>query len=176
MSRDPAAPAPGAKWLRAWNRLEEAVLGWTLLGLALLSFLQVVLRYGFSSGFDWAEEFGRYTSIFLTFLGASLGVKHGTHFSVKVVVDALPPRPSRLLQALAALLSAALFAAVAWYGWVHVAKLHRFGVSSASLRVPMWIPYAAIPALSVSIALRFALDALRHVKGGVDRVAASSTE
>ncbi|MEW6487669.1 MAG: TRAP transporter small permease [Thermodesulfobacteriota bacterium] len=151
--------------LRLWNRLEEFVLGWTLLGLALLAFAQVVLRYAFSTGLDWAEELGRYAGIFLTFLGASVGVKHGTHFSVEALVKALPPRFSCAVRALASLLTAALFAVVMWYGWKHTSRLYGFGVTSASLRIPMWIPYAPIPALSAVIAVRFLLQALRDVRG-----------
>ncbi len=156
------------KLLRLWNRLEEVVLGWTLLGLALLAFLQVVLRYAFATGLDWGEELGRYVTVFLTFLGASVGVKHGTHFSVEAVVRALPYRTSHWVRALASLLTAALFAAVVWYGWVHTARLHRFGVSSASLRIPMWIPYAPIPLFSATLSLRFLLEALGHVRRALD--------
>lgn len=152
------------KLIRWWNQLEEVVLGWSLLGLALLAFLQVVLRYAFSSGFDWTEEFGRYASIFLTFLGASVGVKHGTHFSVEAVVKALPPRAGRAVRALAAVLAGVLFLTVAWYGGVHSWKLHRFGVSSAALRVPMWVPYAAIPLFSFSLGIRFFLEAVREAR------------
>ncbi|MHB8766619.1 MAG: TRAP transporter small permease [Deferrisomatales bacterium] len=147
-----------------WNWLEEIVLGWGLLSLALLAFLQVVLRYAFSTGLDWAEELSRYASVLLTFLGASLGVKHGTHFSVEALVKILPPRPSHAVRALASALSAVLFAAVVWYGYLHTARLMGFGVTSASLRMPMWIPYAPIALFSAAIAVRFALDAARQLR------------
>lgn len=156
------------KLLRFWNRLEEIVLGWSLLGLALFAFLQVVLRYVFSSGFDWSEELERYVSVLLTFLGASVGVKHGAHFSVEALVQALPSRAAHFTKSTANLLAAFLFAIVAWYGGVHTFKLHGFGVRSASLGVPMWTAYAPIPLLSVAIALRFCLGSLRHARFGID--------
>ncbi len=154
--------------LRYWNRLEEVVLGWTLLGLALLAFVQVVLRYAFATGLDWGEEFGRYVSVLLTFLGASVGVKHGTHFSVEALVKALPYRASHGVRALASLLTALLFAVVVWYGSIHTAKLQRFGVSSASLRVPMWIPYLPIPLFSATLSVRFFLQSLRHARLAIE--------
>lgn len=161
------------KLIRWWNLLEEVVLGWSLLGLALLAFLQVVLRYAFASGFDWTEEFGRYALIFLTFLGASIGVKHGTHFSVEAVVKVLPPRAGHALRALANVLAGLLFLTVAWYGSVHTWKLHRFGVSSAALRVPMWVPYAAIPLFSFSLGVRFFLEAVKEGRRAVGLDAAA---
>jgi C4-dicarboxylate transporter DctQ subunit len=154
--------------IRTWNQLEEIVLGWTLLGLALFAFAQVVLRYVFSSGFEWSEELGRYVTVFLTFLGASVGVKHGAHFSVDALLQILPPRWAHFLKAAAHLLCAVLFAIVTWYGWLHASKLCRFGVQSASLRIPMWVPYAPIPVLSAAIAVRFLLQAAQSVRSGLD--------
>ncbi|RMG92123.1 MAG: TRAP transporter small permease [Candidatus Dadabacteria bacterium] len=146
--------------LNAVEKVEEALLGWGLLALALLGFVQVVLRYAFGTGIDWAEEAGRYGCIALTFLGASVGVRHGTHFSVELLDRLLPPGGRRALRAVAGVLTAALFALVTWYGYEHAAKLHRFGVTSASLRLPMWVPYAAIPLFSATMALRFLADGL----------------
>ncbi len=160
------------KLVTYWNRLEEIVLGWGLLSLALLAFVQVVLRYAFATGLDWAEELSRYASVLLTFLGASLGVKHGTHFSVEALVKALPPRPSHGVRAVASALSAVLFAVVLWYGTVHAAKLLRFGVTSASLRMPMWVAYAPIALLSGAIAVRFVLDAVRQARLALGRAPA----
>lgn len=153
--------------VRIWNQLEEVVLGWTLLGLALFSFVQVVLRYAFSSGFEWSEELGRYVTVFLTFLGASVGVKRGAHFSVDALLQALPARSAHLLKAAANLLCAILFAVVVWYGWLHASKLRQFGVQSAALRIPMWVPYAPIPVLSAAIAARFLMEAVRSVRSGL---------
>ncbi|NOY45567.1 MAG: TRAP transporter small permease [Deltaproteobacteria bacterium] len=152
--------------LRLAERIEEALLGWGLLALALLGFVQVVLRYAFGTGIDWAEEAGRYGCIALTFLGASVGVRHGTHFSVELVERLLPGGSRRWLKAFASLASAALFGLVAWYGYAHAAKLHRFGVTSASLQLPMWVPYAAIPLFSGTMAARFLADAVLRVARG----------
>ena len=73
------------------GRLEEGVLGISLLGLALMAFVEVLGRYLFNHSFTWFEEFSRYFGVFLTFLGASLGVKHGVHFSMDLLVTKTPP-------------------------------------------------------------------------------------
>ena len=88
-----------SKILRILNNIEELVLGFTLLGLAIFVFIQVVLRYGFHFAYSWAEELGRYMTIFFTFLGASLGIKYGTHFSVEALVQYLPRRYFHLVKA-----------------------------------------------------------------------------
>jgi C4-dicarboxylate transporter, DctQ subunit len=155
-----------ARFAGLWNRLEEVVAGWTLLGLALFCFLQVVLRYTFSSGFHWAEEVGRYVSVFLTFLGASLGVKYGTHFAVDALLRLVPGRLAQFLKGFSSVLAGVLFLVVARYGWLQITKLGHFGASSAALQIPMWVPYLPIPFFSVVIGLRFFVDAGKRFRLG----------
>jgi C4-dicarboxylate transporter DctQ subunit len=143
------------KILRILNHIEELVLGFTLLGLAVFVFIQVVLRYGFHFAFSWAEELGRYLTIFMTFLGASLGVKYGTHFSMEALVHYLPERFRHLVKAAANLICGLFFVLVIFFAWSQIKDLHKYGASTATLRVPMYIPYIPIPLFSITIALRF---------------------
>ena len=149
---------------RILNNIEELVLGLTLLGLAVFVFIQVVLRYGFHFAFSWAQELGRYLTIFLTFLGASLGVKYGTHFSMEALVKYLPPRLSHLVQALANFLCGVFFFVIIYFALVQIEKLHRYGARTATLRMPMYIPYIPIPVFSLTMSLRFFRETYAHVR------------
>lgn len=149
---------------RILNHIEELLLGFTLLGLAIFVFIQVVLRYGFHFAFSWAQELGRYLTIFLTFLGASLGVKYGTHFSMEALVKYLPPRSSHLVQAIANLLCGVFFVFIIYFGAVQIQKLHRYGARTATLHIPMYIPYIPIPLFSLTISMRFFHAAYSHAR------------
>jgi len=59
------------------DRVENFTLVWTILGLALIGFVQVLTRYIFNYSFTWFEELGRYLGVFIAFLGASLRRLHG---------------------------------------------------------------------------------------------------
>ncbi len=139
----------------ALNKLEEGVLAFTLLGLALMSFGAVVSRYVFNHAFTWFQEFSIYVTIFITFLGASLGVKYGLHFSMDYLVTRVGARAGRAMQALGALISAGLFVVVTYYGWKHTGRMYRFGTTSAAMKLPMYWAYLPIPLFSIFIALRF---------------------
>ncbi len=153
-----------SKILRILNHIEEMVLGFTLLGLAIFVFIQVVMRYGFHFAFSWAQELGRYLTIFLTFLGASLGVKYGTHFSMEAVVKYLPPRFSHLVGALANFICGIFFLFVIYFAWIQITKLHKYGARTATLHIPMYIPYISIPLFSLTISVRFFHVAYSHVR------------
>ena len=150
--------------LRILNNIEELVLGFTLLGLAIFVFVQVVLRYGFHFAYSWAEELGRYLTIFFTFLGASLGVKYGTHFSMEALVQNISPRYRHLMRALVSLICGLFFLIVIYYAWIQITKLHKYGASTATLHMPMYIPYVPIPLFSITIALRYFHNCYAHIR------------
>ncbi len=127
------------------RKIEGLILGWLLLGMALLAFVQVVMRYLFHSGLPWGDEVNRYLGVVLTFAGAALGVEKGTHFSMDILCRILPERFRPLLVKLIHLLSALIYAGVAGYGVIQVNRLYRFSSHSPALQMPMYIPYLIIP-------------------------------
>ena len=158
-------------------RLEEGLIAVILLGLALMAFVQVVTRACFGLSFTWFEELSRYLGVFVTFLGASLGVKYGMHFSMDAVIRVIPARPAHLIQGAANLAAGLFFLALIYYSWLNIAKLRRFGVTTAALGVPMYWAYLPIPVFSVTIAWRFFRVAGREFLAGFrgdDSVAAES--
>jgi len=148
--------------IRVLNRLEEGTLAFTLLGLALLAFIQVFLRYVFGHSFTWFEELSRYAGVFMTFLGASLGVKYGTHFSMDFFIKKIGPRAGHLINAVTCLGSAVLFFTLAHLGVQHALKLGKFGVKSAAMQVPMAVVYLPIAVFSFTMALRFLIRSVRQ--------------
>lgn len=133
-----------------------------LLGLALMCFVEVVSRYLFNHSFTWYEEFARYFMLFLTFLGASLGVKYGLHFSMDFVVTRVSYRLGNLMRVLSNLMAAVLFAAVAVLAWQHSMKIMGFGTTSAAMGLPMFWAYLPVSIFSGTMTLRFCYQAWRH--------------
>lgn len=138
-----------------FNRLEEGVLTFGLLGLSIMCFIEVMSRYLFNHSFTWYEEFARYFMVFLTFLGASLGVKYGLHFSMDYVVTRVSSRLGNLLRVVSNLISGVLFATVAWLAWEHAWKMKGFGTTSAAMGLPMFWAYLPVAIFSATMALRF---------------------
>jgi C4-dicarboxylate transporter DctQ subunit len=148
--------------LKIFNRLEEGVLTFGLLGLALMCFVEVVSRYLFNHSFTWYEEFARYFMVFLTFLGASLGIKYGLHFCMDYVVTRVSARLGNLMRVASNLIAAALFAVVAVLAWQHSMKIMGFGTTSAAMGLPMYIAYMPVSIFSGTMCLRFLYQVYRH--------------
>lgn len=151
------------------NRLEEGILAFTLLGLALLTFAETALRYVVSYTFPWFGEVANYIMIFATYLGASVGVKYGTHFSMEAVTEYAPDRVSHLLKTVAYLLSAIVAILFTYYGTKHIISLKGFGVTSSAMQLPMYIPYIPIPLFSAVMAFRFLVQSRNHLKSFIKK-------
>src|ERR1700741_5177877 len=71
----------------------------------------VVARYGFGQAVSWTEEVPRYLLIWISFLGAAVGVLNRDHVGFDVLFNALP-RPAR--RVLGVTLSLLIFG----FGWI----------------------------------------------------------
>ena len=144
--------------VKALNRIEEYTLWILMLEMAIVSFLQVVLRYFFHTSFSWGEEVLRYQMVFITFLGASAAVKDDSHISVKVLVQNLPNFYARYVNAAASLISAGFCAVLCYYSTLLALKVKGFGQLTPALEIPNFIPYLFIPMGSFLMALRFGVQ------------------
>lgn len=139
------------------DRVEKAVLVWTILGLAIVGCVQVFTRYTFNYSFTWYEELGRYLGVFIAFLGASIGVRNGSHFAMDLFVTRLPRPWQQILKCCTAILCGAFFLMVSWYSWKIVMRMYGYGTTSPTLQIPMYIAYFPIPFFSAVMGLRYFL-------------------
>ena len=115
------------------TRLEENVLATLLAAITVISFAQVVMRYGFNSGWGGALELTRILFAWMILFGMSYGLKTGLHLGVDALIRTLPHRAFRvfaLFGALAALLYAVILLSSDW--------LQIFGAHSKGGAVFYW--------------------------------------
>lgn len=79
----------------ATGRLLEWLLVLLLVGMVVLVFGNVVLRYGMNSGITISEELSRWFFVWMTFLGAAVGVKEHAHLGTDMLVSRLGERGKR---------------------------------------------------------------------------------
>jgi C4-dicarboxylate transporter DctQ subunit len=155
--------------IKKLNKVEESLVGMALLGLAIFTFVETVLRYTISYTFTWFGEFANYAMIFCTYLGAAIGVKYGTHFSMEALTEYSPDRVSHLLKTIAYFISGIVCMLFIYYGIVHILKLQSFGVTSPAMQLRMFIPYIPIPLFSITMAFRFFVLSYKHFMGFLRR-------
>lgn len=122
--------------------------------MTLLTFVQVVLRYGFGTGFVWSLEATTYTFAWLVLVGMSYGVRTDAHIAVDLVTSRLPPRAARVV-AFAALACALGYCALMIYGSSQfVDRLMTLGTNARDIPLPRWVLTGIMPIAFCLLALR----------------------
>ncbi len=124
------------------NKGAEYLLIGLIAGISILIFVQVVFRYGFNHSLYWSEEVGRYTLIWITFIGASVGFKKKAHMGVDFLFKAFGKNTQAILTVISDISIFILAVILAVYG-IKLASFVRFQ-TSAALLLPMAVPYSAI--------------------------------
>jgi TRAP-type C4-dicarboxylate transport system permease small subunit len=137
-----------------WVAAVPAVVVTILMLLAMADMLiGVLLRYvmtKLSATFDlpsirffWVEEVGEFCLAWMSFIGAAIGIRRGTHFSVHMVIDRFSQRARLAVFTLHYLLIAAFGALVAIFGW-QVAELNSQSFSPALNVNLRWLYLSAV--------------------------------
>jgi len=79
----------------------EQWLGVALIAVIVVAItLQVFTRYALGRPIAWVEESATYAFIWMTFVGASYGLKHGRHILIATFGSHLPPRVAAAMRML----------------------------------------------------------------------------
>lgn len=111
---------------RIVDEIEETAIA-IILGLMLMiTFINVVLRYGFNTGLIWGLEMTSFLFAWLVLLGVSYAVKVTANLGVDAVINMIPSGARRVLALIAAavfVIYAALLLKGAWDYWANFANL-----------------------------------------------------
>lgn len=108
------------------NEIEETAIA-VLLGLmTIITFINVVLRYGFNTGLIWGLEAVTFLFAWLVLFGVSYAVKVTAHLGVDAIINLFSLPVRRILALVAAAICvayAALLVKGAWDYWANFANL-----------------------------------------------------
>jgi C4-dicarboxylate transporter DctQ subunit len=141
--------------LRALDRAEEGFIAFALLLTTLITFVNVVLRYGFDVGVAWSEELVRYLMIWITFIGIAVAVRRGTSINMDFFARFGSITVRRILWLAQNLIGVLFGAALLYWGTkIFLANLDSVRISPA-LGVKMaWI-YLIFPLGGFLLTLRY---------------------
>jgi C4-dicarboxylate transporter DctQ subunit len=135
------------------NEFEETAIALILGIMTLITFINVVLRYGFNSGLIWGLEAVTFLFAWLVLFGVSYAVKVTAHLGVDAVIN-LFDKPVRRFLALVAGVICVIYAVFlmkgAWDYWAPFAALDAttgrwFPTGFANSRDQAWYAVVDIP-------------------------------
>jgi len=129
--------------LRVYDEFIENLVCAIYLSLITTGFLQVFSRYVLNYSLPWTEEIGRYSFVYLTFIGAALCVRNEMNINLDLLIKRFPESMNSILQ-MGVDLSILVFLALLLYqGSLITLKTVR--QVSAALHLPMALFYLSIP-------------------------------
>ena len=129
------------KLLDRYCALLNLLMAVALVGMCIMVFGNVVLRYAFNSGLTLSEEFSRWGLVWLTFIGAVVALKEGGHLGTDAIVSRLP----RLGKLICLIIGSVLMIYVSWLllvGALTQTKINMNVMAPAS-GLPVAIVYSA---------------------------------
>lgn len=106
-----------SKVISLFYRFLDLLLILLLSGMAIMVFLNVVLRYGFNSGLTVSDEMSRYFFVWLTFIGAVVGFREHGHLGVESLVAMFGKRGRVICMILSNLLILSVSILFFWGTW-----------------------------------------------------------
>ena len=138
---------------RIVNEFEETAIALILGLMTIITFINVVLRYGFNTGLIWGLEAVTFLFAWLVLFGVSYAVKVTAHLGVDAVINLFSPSKRRVIALVAAticIIYAALVLKGAWDYWAPFAGLDAttgrwFPTGFADSRDQAWYAVVDIP-------------------------------
>ncbi len=106
-----------AKIIDLYFRALKFLVALCLASMVALVFGNVVLRYVFSSGITFSEEFSRWLFVWLTFFGAIVAMKEHTHLGMDSVISKLSVRGRKVCYVVSHLLMIVCVVLLLTGGW-----------------------------------------------------------
>lgn len=135
--------------------------------VSLLALLAVVMAGVVSRALDrpvvWSDELSRFLMVWLSFLGWTLATRNHAHLRVGLVLDRLPPRLQRVIEAFIQAITGSIGLAFLWFGLTLVGR--NAGVQAVTMPIPAALLYVPLLFTGAVMALESYAQAWRHLQG-----------
>ena len=108
------------------------VTSWIALLLALVMGANVLMRYGFSIGFIWAQELEWHLLVPLVLIGMSYALRHGEHVRVDILFATFSPRTKTAIELISAIIAMIFSLLVIWLSLAYVYQSWSIGEGTAN--------------------------------------------
>ncbi len=143
------------------------IAGLSLLALGLGT-MQVVLRYGFNTGFHWNEAVFILATVTAMLAAGSRAVRTNAHVRIDILAMILPARASRLLDLFAYVAALLLCAFYVHTGYLFVKFAMMMGTAAPDTGIKDWIVYSVMPLAMLMFCARYLLKIRLAVLGRDD--------
>ncbi len=137
-------------------KVEDWISVLVLAGLALITFINVIVRYMTDGSFAWTEEISVFLLIILTMTAGATAFVRNQHIRIEVYADGGPPQRRRRLAIIGNSIVLLFFVLLTILSGRMVFDDYTWGDTSPAIGVPNWWYTVWMPVLAGAITLRVA--------------------
>ncbi|WP_300064476.1 TRAP transporter small permease [uncultured Roseobacter sp.] len=134
--------ARALKWIEA--HFEEAVCCIALSIVATVVFLQVIMRYVFSTALQWSEEVAAMGMVWAVYMGASLCVRERFHIRIMAGIMAFPRKITLFFVLIADFAAAVYCVFMLIVCWEYLQVLAQYTSRTPSLGIDEFYPQSIL--------------------------------
>ena len=148
--------------MRGLEKGQETILIIAMVMMTIITFSGVISRYVFSSSIYWSEEVTRYLMIWMTFIGASLGIARGAHIKIDVTRLILPAKIADIFNQFSMVLCVFTGGLLLYATQAFLKIQIRRGQATPVLQIPMWVVQSVIIIFAVLTIINWSRILLQH--------------
>ena len=147
------------------HRGEEAILCLLLVSLTALGCIDAMFRLTGTVSL-WMTDVLAWNAAWFVLLGASYGVRTGSHIGLTVLTDKIGnPTIKRFVSLIAVVICITYTLIFLYSSWQYVYTQYRIGFDMEDLPVKQWIPYAGLLIGFALLLIRFIVLAINILRG-----------
>ena len=147
-------------------RGEAAALILLVSVMTVVVFLQVIYRYALTQPLYWSEEVARYLFVWISIVGAALGLQKRGHFGLDLFYKMLPNKGRRFLEFIIYLLMGVVVLVILVQGISLVEKTSL--QESPAMGISMGWAYACLPVGAALMAIHLLVIIIREAMGKLE--------
>ncbi|REJ76939.1 MAG: TRAP transporter small permease [Acidobacteria bacterium] len=160
------------RWLTLQSKLEEGLLAYGILAIALLMVLGVLTRSLLGFSLTFAEEVSQFLIVMICFVGLSYAAGRRRHIRMTALVEGVGGRARTALEVLVSASTALLLLLAAAWSVRYVLVMADLGSISPVLSVPLYMVYAVAPLGLLLAAAHYVGQVRAMLRDGADAVLA----
>jgi len=146
------------------KKIEEFIVGYGTIALAVLIIANVIGRNVFGYSLYFVEETNTFLIIFITFVGTSYAARNGRHIRMSALSDLVPKRFEKAMIYIMTLGTAFFMGWITWISARYIYDIFTSGRQSSLLQVPLWRIWIIVPIGLGLTTIHYAMAFLKNVK------------
>ncbi len=140
------------RWIE--DHFEEVFLVVTLSAMTVLVFGQTFLRFSIGKTPSWTQELAQFLQVYFVYLGSSYAIKLDAHIRVTFIGKIIPTFLHNAFEITSYSCFMVFCGILIYWGIPLCNDIRNFNQVSAALRLPMYIPYLALPLGGIIMSFR----------------------